>query len=91
MKRFSSPAHYRIAGTDLELIDVLKSKAIYFSDPWEFFLWASGMQYLFRYMVKGEPDKDLQKEHAYTNWLREYRQEQAQQARKDQEDHRYDN
>jgi len=75
MNRLNSPRHYTIPGTNLELIDILKIKSELFSDPWEFFLWASAMQYLFRYMAKGEPDKDLQKENTYATWLREYRQE----------------
>ena len=72
MNRNNPPAHYLIPGRDLELIDVLRAKSGQFTDPWEFFLWASFMQYAFRYRVKGEVVKDLRKANTYLQWLREY-------------------
>lgn len=68
-----SPAHYIVPGTDIQLIDILRRKSAQFTDPFEFFLWASAMQYAFRYMAKGEADKDLAKENVYMTWLREHR------------------
>jgi len=65
-----NPTHYNVPGTNLQLIDVLKSSS---SDmglpPWEFFLWSSVMQYALRFSHKGAPYDDLKKCRVYLDWL----------------------
>lgn len=61
--------HYAIPGTELEVIDLIRAKARVATDCWEFFLWASAIQYIFRYDVKGEPVNDLGKALVYLGWL----------------------
>ena len=65
------PAHYMIPGMDCELVDIIKAKSRVATDCWQFFLWASCLQYLWRYDVKGEPQKDLGKALVYLTWLKE--------------------
>jgi hypothetical protein len=71
MNNPSSPAHYVIPGLNIELIDVIKAKSKVATDCWQFFCWASCLQYLFRYNVKGEPECDLNKALVYLTWLLE--------------------
>jgi len=70
MKNRVPVKHYLIPGTELELIDIIQAKAKVAKNPWEFFLWASCLQYLWRYDLKGEPGKDLDKAATYLDWLR---------------------
>lgn len=63
-----NPNHYNVPGTKVQLIDVLKEAALDY-DPWDFFLWASVMQYAFRWRYKGSPLNDLKKCRVYLNWL----------------------
>ena len=62
-------AHYAIPSLNCELIDIIRAKAGVASDPWRFFLWASCLQYLWRYDLKGEPRKDIDKAKTYLAWL----------------------
>jgi hypothetical protein len=70
MSRVPVP-HYVIPGLDLELVDIIKAKSRVATNAWEFFLWASCLQYLWRYDLKGEPGKDLDKAIVYLTWLKE--------------------
>lgn len=63
-----NPKHYDIPGTGVQLIDVLEA-ASYDYEPWDFFLWASMLQYAFRWRYKGTPLDDLRKCRVYLNWL----------------------
>jgi len=63
--------HYGIPGTKLELIDILEAKAKVSTNVWEFFLWASAMQYIWRFDLKGEALKDIDKAIIYLGWLRQ--------------------
>jgi len=63
------PSYYMIPGTDVELIDVIKSKMT--KAEWERFCWASALQYCFRVLDKGEPCKDAGKAITYLSWLKE--------------------
>ena len=69
--RIDPPPHYVIPGTDLELVDVIKAKARMSIDCWEFFCWASCLQYLWRYDIKGDAREDIGKAKVYLNWLEE--------------------
>ena len=62
--------HYQIPGLDLELIDIIQAKAKVATNAWEFFLWASCLQYLWRYDLKGESGKDLCKATTYLACLK---------------------
>jgi len=62
------PPHYNIPGTKVQLIDVLKDAADAYL-PWDFFLWASIMQYATRWRHRGQPLNDLKKCRVYLNWL----------------------
>jgi hypothetical protein len=62
--------HYVVPGLDIEVIDLIKAKSRVATNAWEFFLWSSCLQYLWRYDVKGEPGKDLDKASVYLDWLR---------------------
>ena len=66
-----SPMHYAIPGTDIELIDLIHAKSRVSTDTWGFFLWASCLQYLWRFDLKGEPSKDLGKAMTYLTWLKQ--------------------
>ena len=63
------PAHYLVPGTDIQLIDVIKSKMTL--AEWRKFCWGSAAQYVFRILDKGEPGKDIGKAKVYLNWLEE--------------------
>jgi len=69
MLRSNPPAHYQIPGTDLELIDVIKSKLS--PAEWQAFCWASLIQYAYRCLTKGEAIKDIGKMTTYGAWLAE--------------------
>ena len=69
--RIDPPPHYVIPGTGLELIDIIKAKSRVSLDCWRFFCWASCLQYLWRYDVKGEPGEDLDKALVYLGWLKD--------------------
>lgn len=62
--------HYEIPGTELELVDIIEAKSKVAKDPWEFFLWGSCLQYLWRYDLKSDPVSDLDKALVYLTWLR---------------------
>jgi hypothetical protein len=65
------PSHYVVPGLNIELVDILKAKSRVATDCWQFFLWASCMQYLFRYSVRGCPGPDLEKAMVYLGWLKD--------------------
>ena len=69
MNRNNPPSHYIIPGTDLELIDVIKSKMTL--AEWRKFCWGSALQYCYRSMSKGETEKDCDKGITYLSWLRD--------------------
>lgn len=66
--RPENPSHYNVPGTDKQLIHVLEA-ASWDYEPWDFFLWASVMQYIMRWRYKGTPTADLKKARVYLNWL----------------------
>ena len=61
--------HYLIPGTDLELIDIIKSKLS--PAEWRKFCWASAIQYCYRVLDKGELKRDCDKAITYLTWLKE--------------------
>jgi hypothetical protein len=65
------PSHYVVPGLNIELIDILKAKSRVATNCWEFFLWASAMQYIFRYSSRGCPGPDLEKAMVYLGWLKD--------------------
>lgn len=65
-----SPKHYQIPGMNIEVIDLIKAYQYAITDPWRFFLWASALQYIMRFALKGEPEKDLGKGLTYLTWLK---------------------
>ena len=67
--RIDPPPHYVIPGTDLELIDVIKSKMT--PAEWRKFCWGSALQYVFRILDKGEARRDIGKAKVYLSWLEE--------------------
>jgi len=60
-------AHYIIPGTGLELIDIIEMKLT--REEWQAICRASLMQYVWRWDLKGEPEKDLDKAKVYLDWL----------------------
>jgi len=62
-------SHYLIPGTDLELIDIIKAKMS--PAEWRKFCWASALQYVYRLLDKGEPEKDADKGITYLTWFKE--------------------
>jgi len=68
--RPENPTHYNVPGTDKQLIHVLEA-ASWDYEPWDFFLWASVMQYIMRWRYKGTPIADLRKARVYLDWLLE--------------------
>jgi hypothetical protein len=60
--------HYSLPGTNLQVIDVIRAKMT--DDEWRKFCWASAVQYTFRLLDKGEPDKDAGKAITYLQWFR---------------------
>ena len=69
LKRRSPVPHYLIPGTDLELIDIIKSKMS--PDEWKRFCWGSAIQYVYRVLDKGEVVRDCEKAITYLTWLKE--------------------
>ena len=61
--------HYEVPGLGIELIDILEAKSRVATKPWEFFLWASAMQYIWRYDLKSSPLDDINKAIVYLTWL----------------------
>jgi len=66
----TSPFYYCIPGSENEIIDLIYAYSRVATDAWTFFLWASAVQYIFRYSLKGEPSKDLGKALTYLSWLK---------------------
>lgn len=65
-----NPSHYDVPGTTVQLIDVIRAASFQGLMPqYEFFLWASAMQYMMRFTKKGTPYEDLKKCRVYLNWL----------------------
>jgi len=64
-----SVSHYLIPGTNLELIDIIHSKMS--PAEWRKFCWGSALQYVWRLMDKGEPEKDADKGITYLTWFKE--------------------
>jgi hypothetical protein len=62
------PAHYCIPGSDLEVIDLIYAYSKVFNNAWEFFMFASALQYVSRAHFKGEESKDLGKAITYLTW-----------------------
>ena len=69
--KIDPPPHYVVPGLNIELIDVIKAKARVSIDCWEFFCWASCLQYLWRYDIKGDAGGDIGKAKVYLSWLEE--------------------
>jgi hypothetical protein len=67
--RSPHPSHYVIPGLNIELVDIIKSKARISTDCWQFFCWASCLQYLWRFDLRGSPANDLGKALVYLGWL----------------------
>ena len=65
------PSHYKIPGMEIEVIDIIRAKGRIATDCWQFFCWASCLQYLFRYDLRGAPANDLGKAQVYLGWLAE--------------------
>lgn len=63
--------HYLIPGLGIETIDLIQAYSKVATNAWEFFLWASALQYVMRYSLKGEPSKDLGKAITYLTWLKQ--------------------
>lgn len=62
-------SHYRLhPDTNLEVIDIIHSKMT--PEEWRRFCWASALQYTFRMLDKGEPDKDADKAITYLGWFK---------------------
>ena len=70
MKKTRVPVpHYLIPGTTLELIDIIKAKMS--PAEWRKFCWGSALQYCYRLLDKGEPEKDADKAITYLEWFKE--------------------
>ncbi len=65
------PSHYVIPGLNIELVDIIKAKAKIATDCWQFFCWASCLQYLWRFDLRGAPANDLGKALVYLGWLKD--------------------
>jgi len=65
------PSHYVVPGLGIELIDIIKAKGKIATNCWEFFCWASCLQYLWRFDLRGCPGPDLEKAMVYLAWLKE--------------------
>jgi len=63
------PSHYVVPGLGIELIDIIKAKGKIATNCWEFFCWASCLQYLWRFDLRGCPGPDLEKAMVYLTWL----------------------
>ncbi len=61
--------YYKIPGTNLEMIDVLKANLT--TGQFQAFLWASAEEYLWRFDKKGPSVSDLEKALVYVRWLKE--------------------
>jgi len=65
------PSHYKIPGMEIEVIDIIKAKGRIATDCWQFFCWASCLQYLWRFDLRGAPKNDLAKAMVYLGWLKD--------------------
>jgi hypothetical protein len=65
------PSHYMVPGLNIELIDIIKAKGKVATNCWEFFCWASCLQYLWRFDLRGCPGPDLEKASVYLGWLKD--------------------
>lgn len=65
------PSHYVVPGLNIELVDIIKAKSRVATDCWQFFCWASMMQYAWRWDLRGCPGPDLEKAMVYLGWLKE--------------------
>lgn len=63
--------HYVVPGMDIEVIDLIRAKSRVATDCWQFFLFASALQYLWRFDLKGAAKEDTEKLVVYSTWLRD--------------------
>ena len=65
------PAHAKIPGTELEIIDIIKARSRIATDCWGFYCWAQAMKHLWAYDLRGTPKADLTTTQVYTGWLKD--------------------